>query len=149
MPTGSKAPEIESTQIPDVAIDVGSTYLRLRMKRGAQREDKDFQIVKNTLSALRGYVNKRRLKDIITDPAKTPKTIRQYFKERNMYTIRFHAKNSGGYRTNTSHPWETYYVKLLVLAQARRRLDPAERLDPMKDAPPTPKTNFQLAEATT
>ena len=76
MPTGSKAPEIESTQIPDVAIDVRSTYLRLRMKRDAQTEDKDFQIVKNTLSVLRGYVNYQRLQHLITDPAKTPKSIR-------------------------------------------------------------------------
>ena len=46
-----------------------------------------------------------------------------------------------------SHTWRTYYVKLLVLAQARRWLSATERLDPIEDAPPTPKTNFQLADA--
>ena len=96
MPTGSKAPEIEPTQIPDVAIDVESTYLRLRMKRDAQTEDKDFQIVKNTLSEFRGYINQRRLHHIITDPANTPKTIRQYFKARNMGNpITLRIQNSG------------------------------------------------------
>ena len=38
-------------------------------------------------------------------------------------------------------------MKLLILAQARRWLSATERLDPMEDAPPTPKTNFQLANA--
>ena len=46
-----------------------------------------------------------------------------------------------------SHTWRTYYVKLLVLAQARRWLSATERLDPIADAPSTPKTNFQLADA--
>ena len=38
-------------------------------------------------------------------------------------------------------------MKLLVLAQARQWLPATERLDPIADAPPTPKTNFQLADA--
>ena len=38
-------------------------------------------------------------------------------------------------------------MKLLILAQARRWLSATERLDPIEDAPPTPKTNFQLANA--
>ena len=46
-----------------------------------------------------------------------------------------------------SHTWRTYYIKLLVLAQARRWLSATERLDPSVDLPPTPKTNFQLADA--
>ena len=46
-----------------------------------------------------------------------------------------------------SHTWRTYYVKLLVLAQARQWLSATERLDPIADAPSTPKTNFQLADA--
>ena len=40
-----------------------------------------------------------------------------------------------------------YYVKLLVLAQARRWLSATEQLHPIADAPSTPKTNFQLADA--
>ena len=38
-------------------------------------------------------------------------------------------------------------VKLLVLAQARQWLSAAERLDPIPEAPATPKTRFQLADA--
>ena len=148
MPTGSKAPEIEPTQIPDVATDVGSTYLRLRTKRDAQTEDKEFQIVKNTLSEFRGYISQRRLHHIITDPANTPKTIRQYFKVRNMGDpITLRIQHSGLCKTQLSHTWRIYYVKLFVLAQARRWLEATERLDPIEDSPPTPKTNFQLAEA--
>ena len=48
---------------------------------------------------------------------------------------------------NHSHTWGTYYVKLLALAQARQWLSAAERLDPIADAPATPKTSFQLADA--
>ena len=43
--------------------------------------------------------------------------------------------------------WRAYYVKLLVLAQARQWLSATERLDPIADAPATPKTSFQLAAA--
>ena len=39
-------------------------------------------------------------------------------------------------------------MKLLVLAQARQWLSATERLDPIANAPPTPKTDFQLADAT-
>ena len=38
-------------------------------------------------------------------------------------------------------------MKVLVLAQARQWLSATERLDPIADAPATPKTNFQLADA--
>ena len=59
------------------------------------------------------------------------------------------ADKSGDRRAQVSHShtWRTYYVKLLVLAQARRWLSATERLDAIEDAPPTPKTNFQLADA--
>jgi hypothetical protein len=40
-----------------------------------------------------------------------------------------------------------YYIKLLVLAQARRWLSATERLDAIEESPPTPKTIFQLAAA--
>ena len=43
--------------------------------------------------------------------------------------------------------WRIYYVKLLVLAQSRQWLSAAERLDPIADAPVTPKKPFQLADA--
>ena len=94
-----------------------------------------------------------------TDPPKTPKTVRQYFKERIFGTIAFHVSNprdeatgaqereDARYQVNDSHTWRTYYVKLLVLAQARRWLSATEQLHPIADAPSTPKTNFQLADA--
>ena len=94
-----------------------------------------------------------------TDPPKTSKTIRQDFKERNFQIINFdvsksvdkatgaHEGKAARHHVDHSHTWRTYYVKLLVLAQARRWLSATERLDPIADAPPTPKTNFQLADA--
>ena len=94
-----------------------------------------------------------------TDPPKTSKTIRQDFKERMFKTIAFdvsksldkatgaHEGKAARHHVDHSDTWRTYYVKLLVLAQARRWLSATERLDPIADAPPTPKTNFQLADA--
>ena len=153
------APEIEELHIPDVATDVNSTYLRLHGKRHIYADDVDFLIVKNALSELRAYVNKKRLHEITTDPPKKPKTIRQFFKERNFKTANFDESKApdeatGGqagtvarHKAHNSHTWRTYYIKLLVLAQARRWLTATERLDPSVDLPPTPKTNFQLADA--
>ena len=74
---GDGPPDVEALHIPDVATDVKSTYLRLLTKRDTYAEDKDFHIVTNALSELRGYVNERRLHN----PPKTPNTIRQRFKE--------------------------------------------------------------------
>ncbi len=157
--TGDSLPEIDALDIPDVATDVRSTYLRLQTKRDIYAKDTDFHIVKNALSELRGYVGEKRLRKMITDPPKTPKTIRQHFKESNFGTLAFSFSQSsaaaGGaqqsqgerHKVDHSHAWRTYYVKLLVLAQARPWLSATERLDPIEDAPPTPKTNFQLAEA--
>ena len=94
-----------------------------------------------------------------TDPPKTSKTIRQDFKERMFKTVALDVSTSvdkatdaregkaARHKFHLSHTWRTYYVKLLVLAQARRWLSATERLDPIADAPPTPKTNFQLADA--
>ena len=48
---------------------------------------------------------------------------------------------------NHSFTWSTCYVTLLILAQRRQWLSATERLDPIADAPSTPKTNFQLADA--
>ena len=48
---------------------------------------------------------------------------------------------------HASLTWQTYYVKLLVMAQARRWLSATERLDSIAESPATPKTNFQLAAA--
>ena len=159
MATGASLPEIEDPDIPDVATDVRSTYLRLHTKRDIYAEDKEFHIVKNTLSELRGYVNKDRLHKMITDPPKTPKTRRRYFKDRSFGALHFplslssadagDGQQSEGTRhvVNQSHTWKRYCVKLLVLAQARRWLSATERLDPIEAAPPTPKTNPQLADA--
>ena len=80
MATGSSLPEIEAADSPDVATDVRSTYFRLHQKRHTYAEDKNFQIVKDALSELCDYVNKKRLPEITTDPPKKPKTIRRYFK---------------------------------------------------------------------
>ena len=79
--TGTSPQEIEALDIPDVATDVRSTYFHLHKKRHTYAEDKNFHIVKDALSELRGYVNQKRLHKMTTDPPKTPKTIRQYFKE--------------------------------------------------------------------
>ena len=128
MATGSSLPEIEAVDIPDVATDVRSTYLRLHQKRHTYAEDKNFQIVKDALSELRGFVNKKRLHDMTTDPPKTSKTIRQDFNERMFKTIAFdvsksldkatgaHEGKAVRHHVNHSHTWRTYYVKLLVLA---------------------------------
>ena len=78
--TGDSLPEIETLHIPDVATDVSSTYLRLHTKRDTYAEDKNFRIVKNAVSLLRGHVNQRELTNMTTDPPKAPKTIRKYFK---------------------------------------------------------------------
>ena len=154
---GDACSDIEKLRIPDVATDVSSTYLRLHAKRHIYAEDEDFRIVTNTLSQLRGFVNKKSLHDMTTDPPKTSKTIRQAFKERICRTVHFDVSKSDDKATdasegkaprftiNCSHTWRTYYVKLLVLAQARRWLSATEQLHPIADAPSTPKTNFQLA----
>ena len=156
---GDACPEIEELHTPDVATDVSSTYLRLRAKSHIYAEDKEFRIVKDTLSELRGFVHETRLHKMTTDPRKTSKTIRQEFKERGFRNIAFNIHKSPDEATGAqkgkaarhfvkhSLTWRTYYVKLLVLAQARRWLSATERLDPISDAPPTPKTNFQLADA--
>ncbi len=138
---------------------MSSTYRRLHAKRHIHAEDKNFHIVKHALPELRGYVNKTRLHNMSTILPKTPKTTRQYFKERSFATITFDQSKSPAEATGAqegkaarhsvtnSHMWRTYYVKLLVLAQARRWLSATERLDPIADALSTPKTNFQLADA--
>ena len=132
--TGNSPPEIEAVDIPDVATHVRTTYLRLHQKRHTYAEDKNFQIVKDALSELRGYVNEKRLRKITTDPPKTHKTIRRYFKERSFRTIRFDQPKSPAEATGAlegkaarhyvshSHMWGTYYVKVLVLAQVRQWL---------------------------
>ena len=93
------------------------------------------------------------------DPPKKPKTIRQYFKATSFGTVRFFQSPALAEATSNqqqkrkphivdhSLAWKTYYVKLLVLAQARQWLSATEQLDPIADAPSTPKTNFQLADA--
>ena len=90
-----------------------------------------------------------------TDPPK----IRQDFKERSFGTIHFNVSKSpdeaagvqegkaARHKEHLSHTWRAYYVKLLVMAQARRWLSATEQLHPIADAPSTPKTNFQLADA--
>ena len=87
-------PEINAIDIPDVATDVRSTYFHLHKKRYTYAENKNFHIVINALSELRGYVSRTRLRKITTDPPKTPKTIRQYFKEENFITILFNQSPS-------------------------------------------------------
>ena len=156
---GDARPEIEELHIPDVATDVRSTYFCLHVKRYMYAEDKDFNIVKNALSELRGYENRTRLRKMTKDPPKSRKTIRRYFKEKNFRTIHFDKAKppdeaTGAQKETAARPtfdlsetWRTYYVKLLVLAQARRWLSAKEQLHPIADAPSTPKTNFQLADA--
>ena len=156
---GDALPEIEELHTPHVATDVSSTYLRLHAKRHIYAEDQDFHIVKDALYELGGYVSQAHLTKLTRHPRNTPKTIRRYFKERNFNAVRFNHSTSaieatgaqqtkkGGHIVTHSHMWRTYYVKLLVLAQARQWLSATERLDPIADAPSTPKTNFQLADA--
>ena len=155
---GEALPEIEELHIPEVATDVTSTYLRLHAKRHIYGRDKDFGIVKDTLSELRGYVNRQRLSKITTC-SKQPRTIRAYFKEAGFGTINFTKSPAPGAEASDQQPkekrpslatplaWTTYYSKLLVLAQARRWLSAAERLDPIADVQATPKTHFHLADA--
>ena len=124
MATGSSLPEIAPVAIPDVATDVSSTHLRLRQKRHTYAEDKNFDIVLDALHELSGYVTKERLRKLTTDPRKTCKTIRQYFKERSFKTIAFDVskspaeatgaqeENAARHTVDHSHTWRTYYVKL-------------------------------------
>ena len=156
---GAARPEIEELHIPDVATDVRSTYFRLHAKRHMYAGDQDFHIVKDALSELRGYVSQGRLRKLTSHPRNTPKTIRRYFQESHFDSVWFAHSTSavdatgaqqmkgGRHCVNHSHTWRTYYVKLLVLAQARQWLSATEQLDPIADAPSTPKTNFQLADA--
>ena len=142
----------------DVATDVRSTFLLLRAKKHIYADDQDFHIVQAALSQLSGNLNKRQLQTITTDPPRTAKTVRRYFKERTFATVSFTVPNAPDQATSAqeqkddrvkydhSHEWRKYYVKLLVLAQARRWLSSTEQLQPVADAPPTPKTNFQLAD---
>ena len=123
MAPGSSLPEIKPVVIPDVARDVSSTYLRLRQKN-TYAEDKNFQIVLGALNELRGYVSKGRLRKLTTEPRKTCKTIRQYFKERSFTTITIglskssaeangaEKENAARHKLSLSHTWRTYYVKL-------------------------------------
>ena len=115
-------------------------------------------IVQDALSKLRGYISKANLTKLASDPRNTRKTIRRYFKERHFDKVNFAHSTSAAEATSahqtkgritldSSHTWQTYYMKLLVLAQARRWLSATERWDPIADAPCTPKTNFQLADA--
>ena len=79
---GDALPDIEELHIPDVATDVRSTYLLLHANKHIYADDKDFQIVKDTLSQLRGYVNQKQLRKLTTDPPRKSATIRRYFKEK-------------------------------------------------------------------
>ena len=145
--------------MPDVATDGRSTCLLLRVKKHVYADDQDFHIVQAALSQLSGNVDKRQLHRMTTDPPRTAKTVRQYFKERSFGAVSFTVPNSPDQATSAqeqkedrahyrhSHEWRKYYVKLVVLAQARRWLSSTEQLQPIADAPPTPKTNFQLADA--
>ena len=150
--TGSS--ELEVVDVPGVATDVRSTYLLLHAKRHAHEEEEACQIVKHTLSVLRGNVHKERLKQLTSEPQKARKTICQCFKEQDFGTTSFFhsgaegaAVGAGRIKVDTSLAWKLYYTKLLVMAQARQWLSAAERLDPIPDSPVTPKTLFQLADA--
>ena len=96
MPTGSSLPEIKAVEIPGVATDVSSAYLRLHEKRHTYVEDKNFTIVLRALYELCGNVTKQRLYELTRDPRKRGKTICQYFKERNFEFIHFSAVKSSG-----------------------------------------------------
>ena len=87
---GDARPDIEELRIPDVATDVSSTYLRLHAKRHIYAEDEDFRIVKDALSELRGFVDRKRLRKMTTGPPK----IRQDFKERSFGSIHFFVSKS-------------------------------------------------------
>ena len=127
----------------DAATDVRPTFLLLRAKKHIYADDRDFHIVLAALSELLRNVSKQRLHRMITDPPKTPKTIRQHFKERSFATVTFTVPNSPDEATSAqerkearafydhSHEWRKYYVKLLVLTQARRWLSATERLHPI------------------
>ena len=84
-------------------------------------------------------MSNRGLQDILTDPPKAPKTVRRYFKERTFAGVNFSVSRKGKdvatgaqegktdrYHADRSLAWKTYYVKLLVLAQARRWLSATE-----------------------
>ena len=137
-----------------VVTDVGSAFLRLRVKQHQHTDDSDFHIVKNALDLLRNPINKKDLRKMVTDKRKNAKTVRQHFQDRCFRTVHFVSPQSSTetgsakqIHFNQTHYWTTYYVKLLVLAQARRWLSATERLDAVEESPPTPKTIFQLSAA--
>ena len=145
--------------MPDVATDVRSTFFLLRAKKDIYADDQNFKIVQSALHDFLGNVDKRKLQNMTTDSRKTSKTIRQDFTGRGFRTISFTISNSCHQpitaqeqkderaHFHPSHEWRKYYVKLNVLAQARTWLSSTEQLQTIADAPPTPKTNFQLADA--
>ena len=57
-------------------------------------DDQDFHIVQAALSQLSGNLNQRQLHRMTTDPPRTAKTVRQYFKERTFGTVNFTVPNS-------------------------------------------------------
>jgi len=135
-----------------IATDVGSTFLRLRAKQHDNQEDPNFDIVLKALGKLRNPINYKDLHEISTDKRDQPKTIRVLFKDRFFGTIAFTSDGSqqaGDHRSafEHTHDWRSYYIKLLVLRQARRWLSATERLDAIEESPPTPKTIVQLAAA--
>ena len=151
MAPGASLPVVEDRDIPDVATDVRSTYLRFHVNRNNHAENKDFHILKNILSELRGYVGQRRLLQLLKDPPKTPKTVRQHFLHLELFWPSFPRSCAEAQKLRRhirpSQTWSLYYARLCVLTQARRWLSATERLDAIEDAPLTPKTTYQLAVA--
>jgi hypothetical protein len=134
--------------IPTVVTDVGTAFLRLRAEQHDHTDDTDFQIVKEALNLLRTPNKRHALRKMTTDARGKPPTIRRHFKGRFQRTRRFPCpQEKRQVQFNIAHNWTTYHTKLLALAQARRWLPTTERLGAIEAAPPTPKTNFQLADA--
>ena len=137
-------PEIDDIKLPDVAIDVSSTYQRLHIKRNANKDNDDFATTINTLGQLRKHVGRRCLLQLTQDAKGTPKSIRRAF----TVTMKSHFKVEGTRITvNAPLQHSRYMVTLRVLAQSRRWLSASERVDALEESPPTPKTTTQLAHS--
>ena len=132
-------------EVPAVATNLASAYLRLRLQWEHHQSDRDFQNILWASNVGRNSVLPR-------------KTIRTILKEMghvmqlgNMAPkLPKHLGIQAGGKSLTIHPsnqWTIYQVQLAIMREARRWLGESERLDAISEAPETPKTIGLLASS--
>ena len=132
-------------EVPAVATNLASAYLRLRLQWEHHQSDRDFQ---NILWA----------SNVGRNSVLPQKTIRTILKEMghvmqlgNMAPkLPKHLGIQAGGKSLTIHPsneWTIHQVQLAIMREARRWLGESERLDAISEAPETPKTIGLLASS--